>query len=72
VTGLSDGSSCMRVTWLTGCSFDQYVALDGEKRPILRLRSWIAARVIHEEPEILAFECVALDGRVRCSLAMQY
>jgi hypothetical protein len=34
--------------------------------------AWMPARVIHEEPEMLVFGYVALDGRVRRSLAMRY
>ena len=55
-----------------GMLVGQYVALDDERRHVLRMLSWIAARVIHKEPEMLVFGYVALDGRVRRSLAMRY
>jgi hypothetical protein len=55
-----------------GMLVHQCVALDGEERHVLRMLSWIPARVIHEEPEMLVFGYVALDGRVRRSLATRY
>jgi hypothetical protein len=55
-----------------GMLVNQCVALDGGERHVLGMLAWMPARVIHEEPEMLVFGYVALDGRVRRSLATRY
>jgi hypothetical protein len=43
------------------------------KQPAVKMRMlpWIAAHMTHQGPEMLIFGYIALDGKLRCGLAIQ-